>query len=72
MGSGLFHLTLAMLRLNGPEGLEEATKLVEELQPELQELLDRRGDKKPGDIIFNAWLCSLPLTIKGLLTLFKN
>ncbi len=48
MGSGLFHMTLAMLRLNGDEGMDEATKLVEDLQEELQELLDKRGEKIPG------------------------
>jgi hypothetical protein len=48
MGSGLFHMTLAMLRLNGDEGMDEATKLIEDLQEELQELLDKRGEKKPG------------------------
>ena len=48
MGSGLFHLTLAMLRLNGDEGTDEATKLVEDLHEELQELLDKNKDKKQG------------------------
>jgi hypothetical protein len=48
MGSGLFHLTLSMMRLNGDAGIDEATKLVEDLQEELQELIDKRGDRKPG------------------------
>ena len=48
MGAGLFHLTLAMLRLNGLDGIEEATQLVEELQEELQDFLNKRGDKKSG------------------------
>jgi 2'-5' RNA ligase len=48
MGSGLFHMTLAMMRLNGQEGIDEATKMVEDLQEELQELLDKRTDRKIG------------------------
>jgi len=36
------------MRLNGDAGIEEATKLVEDLQEELQELIDKRGDRKPG------------------------
>jgi len=52
MGSGLFHLTLSMIRLNGDAGVDEATKLVEDLQEELQELIDKRGDRKPGKIQF--------------------
>lgn len=54
MGSGLFHLTLAMLRLHGDEGIDEATKLVEGLQDELQELLSKRGDKKAGIECFES------------------
>ena len=37
-----------MIRLNGDAGVDEATKLVEDLQEELQELIDKRGDRKPG------------------------
>ncbi len=48
MGAGLFHLTLAMLRLNGDEGIEEATRLIEDLRDELQELLDKREDNRKG------------------------
>jgi hypothetical protein len=69
MGSGLFHLTLAMIRLKGDEGTDEATKLVEDLHEELQELLDRNKDKKQGNsktililtvILSNKMLIGLP------------
>ena len=67
MGAGLFHLTLAMLRLNGLDGIEEATQLVEELQEELQEFLNKRGDKKPGK--FGNHVPSLTTTIAIIIKL---
>jgi len=42
MKKGLFHITVAMIRLEGHEGVENAKKMMHDLQPELQKiLLDR-------------------------------
>ncbi len=54
MGSGLFHMTIAMMRLNSIEGAEEATAIINELQVDLQELLERnKGKNKGKKIVLN-------------------
>ncbi len=48
MGTGLFHVTLSMLRLEGPEGAAEAVQALEAIKPELQRLSDGLNLKVAG------------------------
>eukprot|EP00092_Neocalanus_flemingeri_P007615 GFUD01008218.1.p1 GENE.GFUD01008218.1~~GFUD01008218.1.p1 ORF type:complete len:348 (+),score=131.18 GFUD01008218.1:329-1372(+) len=46
MKKGLLHITLAMVRLEGQEGIEEATKMMKALEPELSNILADKNKAK--------------------------
>ena len=43
MKKGLFHITIAMIRLEGTEGVNNAKKMMHDLQPELEKILSDRS-----------------------------
>ena len=43
MKKGLFHITIAMIRLEGTEGVNNAKKMMHDLQPELVKILSDRS-----------------------------
>ena len=51
MKKGLLQITLAMVRLEGREGVEEARELMRDLKPELSNIL---ADKSKATIIIES------------------